>query len=393
MRNLFVVIVVSVVTSFLTIAVMEGDLVEDAPEIVEGVEERIVRSVREESRVIAAVSHAQDAVVSVIISKDLPVMEQYFEEFGSPFDSFGFFGNSFGFRIPRYRQNGTERQEVGGGTAFFIHEDGLLLTNKHVVDDPDADYTVLLNDGSRLDAVVVATDPGNDIALLTVDTEDHPYLDLSTSALQLGQTVIAIGNALAEFRNTVSVGVVSGLKRSVLAGAGRRAEQLERIIQTDAAINQGNSGGPLLNTSGEVIGMNTAVAAGAQNIGFAIPASDLIRALESYQEYGRIVKPYLGVRYLMINSQIAEANNLSYDYGALVLRGEDVSDLAVIPGSPADIAGIEENDIILEVNGEKLTSQYTLSSAIGRLQPGEEVTLRIVHDGEEREVIVVLEES
>jgi len=347
---------------------------------------------------MSTIAAAEPAVVSVIVSKDLPVLEQYFEE-GLPFDHFGdFFGEDFfspfRFRMPRYREKGTEKREVGGGTAFFVRSDGLLMTNKHVVSDEDAEYLALLNDGRKLPAKVVARHPSNDIALLKVEGENFPALSTADEEVKLGQIVIAIGNALGEFRNTVSVGVVSGLKRTITAGSalGGAVEQLESIIQTDAAINQGNSGGPLLNSRGLVVGMNTAIAAGAQNIGFALPAPELKRALQSYAQHGRFIQAFIGVRYVPVTKELQEKNQLKYDYGALVLRGEEPTDLAIVPGSPADKAGIEENDIVLEVDGQKVTLETSLASLIRRKSPGDTITLKILHKGEEKEVKVVLEE-
>jgi serine protease Do len=341
----------------------------------------------------ATVQRTEPAVVSVVITKDVPVMEQYFEErdvdpFSNPFFS------PFSIQIPQYRQNGTEQREVGGGSAFFVSADGILMTNKHVVDDPDASYTVFLNDGKKLEATVLATDPTNDIALLKVKGDAFPYLTLSDTDPVLGQTVIAIGNALAEFRNTVSVGVVSGLSRSITAGSqyNGASEQLSHIIQTDAAINQGNSGGPLLDAAGNVIGMNTAVASGAQNIGFALPAGDLKRVLESYKQYGRIVRPYIGIRYAPITPSMKERNKLDYDYGVVVVRGDATEDTAVIPGSPADKAGILENDIILEADGEKITEENPLAVIIQRKLPGDTLALKLSSKGKEKDVVVTLEE-
>ncbi len=290
---------------------------------------------------------------------------------------------------------------MGGGTAFFIAEDGLLLTNKHVVADEEATYTVLLNDGSKIPARVLTRDPGNDIALLQADltgtgseTRTVPFLTFGdSSTVKLGQVVIAIGNALGEFRNTVSVGVVSGLSRSVRASGGGESEQLDRVIQTDAAINHGNSGGPLLNTAGQVIGINTAIAAGAQNIGFAIPIDDVARAVESFRTHGRIIRPYLGIRYVLITPALKDKNKLPYDHGALILRGEDETDLAVLPGSPADKAGLRENDIILSIDGEDVTLDRQLSSMVRSRQPGDTLRLRIVRQGKEEEVEVTLEEQ
>jgi S1-C subfamily serine protease len=353
---------------------------------------------QEESAIVQAIERSQDAVVSVIVTKDLPIIERYYQNGVSPFDNF--FGNDpffnpFQFRAPQYRQNGTEEQEVGGGTAFFITQDGLLLTNKHVVNDEDATYTVLLNNEQKLEATVVARDPSNDIALLKVDGDNFTSLDLSLESPLLGQTTIAIGNALAEFRNTVSTGVISGLKRSIDARGrlGSPIQHLDSIIQTDAAINQGNSGGPLLNLKGQVIGMNTAVAADAQNIGFAIPSADLQRAIESYQINGKIVKTFLGVRYIPVTKELKEKNNLQYDYGVLVARGEDATDLAVIPGSPADKAGLLENDIILEIDDQKIEGSFFLSKEIQRRSAGESIELLISRKGSEQVLNVTLQQQ
>lgn len=348
----------------------------------------IQRVIEQESATTQTVKKADPAVVSVIISKDMPVMEQYMEEV-TPFG-----GGGFRFHVPRMRQNGTESREIGGGTAFFVSPDGLLMTNKHVVSDEQAEYTVLLNDERRLPAKVVARDPVNDIALLQVEGSGFSHLTLSPKdEPDLGQTAIAIGNALGEYRNTVSVGVVSGLGRSIEAGdMTGNTEQLSSIIQTDAAINRGNSGGPLLATDGTVMGMNTATAGGAQNISFAIPAGDLRRVLESYRTHGKIVRAYLGIRYTLINKQIREKNNLDYDHGVIVVRGDTPEDLAVIPGSPADKAGIAENDVILEIDGQKITAEHPLASLVRRKQPGDSIRLKIVHRGTQKDVTVTLEE-
>ena len=193
-----------------------------------------------------------------------------------------------------------------------------------------------------------------------------PYLTLGNSdSLQVGQSVIAIGNALAEYRNTVSVGVISGLARSVVAGnSSGNTELLDHVIQTDAAINPGNSGGPLLNLSGQVIGVNVAIAQGSQNIGFALPINSVKSAIESVKTTGKIIRPYLGIRYVAINAEMKDKNNLTVDYGVLVKAGTNQNELAVIPGSPADKAGIVENDIILEVDGVKLDEKNTLASIV-----------------------------
>ena len=343
-----------------------------------------VLSDSQESQIIQTVQKAKPAVVSIVISKDVPVIERYFDE--GELDPF--------FQTPQYRQNGTERQEVGGGSGFLASADGLIVTNKHVVSDEDADYTVFTNDGAKHEATVVARDPINDLAVLRIEGSGYPYLEFGDSdALQEGQSVIAIGNALAQFQNSVSVGIVSGLSRSITAGDGSgSSETLENVIQTDAAINPGNSGGPLLTLDGKVIGVNVAIVQGSQNIGFALPSSVARSVVESVSKTGRIVRPYLGVRYILINQQVKEQNQLTVDYGALVLRGETREELAVMPGSPADNAGIEESDIILEVDGVKLDSERSLSAIIRQKNVGDTVKLKILHRGEEKILDVQLAE-
>jgi S1-C subfamily serine protease len=351
--------------------------------------------VSQEDLVVAAVEKASPAVVSIIISKDVPVLEQYYEDLGSPFDDPFFGGPSFHFRIPRYRDSGqTEKKEIGGGSGFLVSSDGYIVTNKHVVDEEDAEYTVFTKDGEEYKAEVIDEDSLNDIAVLKIEGENFPYLEFGDSDnLKVGQTVIAIGNPLLEFNNSVSVGVISGLSRNITAGNrffGKR-ERLEDVIQTDAAINPGNSGGPLLDINGKVIGINVAIANG-ENIGFSIPSNLVKAAVESVKEKGRIIRPYLGLRYVPITESIKEKNNLNVDYGVLVIRGNSIEDLAVIPGSPADKAGIVENDIILEVDGEKLDGTKSLSKIIASKNVGDTVTLKILHKGEEKEIKVTLEE-
>lgn len=356
--------------------------------------------VSEESAVVTAVDKVSPAVVSIIITKNLPNIQQYIDPFGSEFFR-QFFGSDFpdffNQQAPRNsqpNQGGTTKQEIGGGTGFIITKDGFIVTNKHVVVDSEADYTVLMNDGKKYAAKVLASDPIMDIAVLKISANNLPTVELGDSAnLKVGQTVIAIGNALGEFRNTVSTGVISGLARSVTAGgAGIGSEQLINVIQTDASINPGNSGGPLLNIAGQVIGINTAMAQGAQNIGFALPINEVKSTIESVQKTGRIIRPWLGVRYVIINKAIADANKLSVDYGAIIVRGQNATDLAVIPGGPADKAGLVENDIILEINGKKIAEDNPLANIVAKMKPGEEISLRVMHQGKEKNIKVKLEE-
>ncbi|MDP3685412.1 MAG: trypsin-like peptidase domain-containing protein [bacterium] len=337
------------------------------------------------------VERVSPAVVNVIVTKDLPKLEDVLlDPFGNPF-----FGPSpFRFRVRR-PSGETEPQEIGGGTGFIVSADGLILTNRHVVADVEADYTVVLNTGEKVPARVLARDSALDLAVLRVEKRGLPTIAFGNSdTLRVGQSVIAIGNALGEFRNTVSVGVVSGLGRQITAGnqVTGQAEVLDHIIQTDAAINPGNSGGPLLNLRGEAIGINTAIAGGAENIGFALPASEASRVLADVQAHGRIVRPFLGVRYVIITPAVAKANTLPVDYGALVLGGEG-AERAVVPGSPADRAGIKEDDILLEFDGKRIDEQNSLASLIRQKKVGDRVRVKVRSGGQEKTVDIVLTEA
>lgn len=339
------------------------------------------------------VEQVEPAVVSVVITADVPIIERYFDEF-DPFG--GFFGWNFGFNVPRERQLGTERREIGAGTGFFVSPDGFLITNRHVVDTEGAVFSIVMKDGNTYDVTVVAKDPTLDIAVLKVDADEtFPYVEFGDSdTLRLGETVIAIGNALAEFPNSVSVGVVSGLARNIVASdMFGSAESLEGVIQTDAAINQGNSGGPLLNGHGKVIGMNVAVAGNSENIGFALPGNSVRNVYESVREHGEIIRPFVGVRYIRIDETIAEANDLDVDYGILIIRGQRPEELAVIPGSAADKAGLEENDIILEIDGTKLDQFRSFAGLIREYGVGDTIELKVLHDGEEKAVRLTLEQA
>lgn len=346
-------------------------------------------TLKEEQSVVGAIKKANPAVISIIVTKDLPKIKQY-NPFSDPFFN-QFFGDNFS--VPETNP-GTQKQETGRGSGFIVSSDGYIVTNKHVANDKAAEYTVLMNDGKEYSAKLLAADPVNDLAIIKVDQKNLPTVSLGDSSkLEVGQTAIAIGNSLGEFRNTASMGIISGLGRSITAsGSGSGSEQLSNVIQTDAAINPGNSGGPLLNLKGEVIGVNVAIAQGAQNIGFAIPINDAKKAINDVRAIGRIVSPYIGVRYTLINADIKSKNNLSVDYGALVLRGSTIGDLAVIPGSPADKAGIVENDIILEVNGVKIDETNPLANVVSKYSVGDELTFKILHKGVEKEIKVKLEE-
>ncbi len=357
----------------------------------------------QEEATIRAVKEVSPAVVSIVITKDVPIFEQYYI---SPFEEFEeFFGQPFfQFEIPQYRQKGTQKQEVGGGTGFIISKDGMILTNSHVVSDEEADYTVFTLDGKKYPAKVLARDTFRDLALIEIEPEkivdekgefnlkSFPVAELGDSDnLQIGQTVITIGNALGEFKNTVSAGVISGLGRRVTASGGGVVETLEDVIQTDAAINLGNSGGPLLNLKGEVIGVNFAMVQQAENIGFAIPINQAKKDIEQVKTIGKISYPFLGVRYVLITEKIQAENNLPVNYGAWVVKGED-GESAISPGSAAQIAGLKEGDIILEFDGEKITQENTLAKIIMRHNPGDKVILKILRNSQEKNIEVTLGE-
>ena len=362
------------------------------PETQTIIEKEYIPQTTQEEMIINVVKSNDPAVVSIVATKEVPVYEEYYDRIGS-------------FLIPQYRQVGTEKQEVGGGTGFIVSEDGMILTNKHVVLDEEAEYTVFMNDGKSYPAKVLARDPFQDLAIVKIDreqalsekgelvSESFPQVNLGDSdSLQMGQTVVAIGNALGEFRNTVSVGVVSGLGRTITASGGGLVETIEDVIQTDAAINKGNSGGPLLNLKGEVIGINTAMVEDAQSISFSIPINKAKRDIKQIKETGKISYAYLGVRYALVNKKVKEENNLMVDYGALILKGEN-GEPAVLSGSAAEKAGLKEGDIILEFNGEKIAADATLTKLIQKYDPFAKVILKILRNGEEKTIQVTLDEK
>lgn len=345
-----------------------------------------------EEAVVAAVEASSPSVVSIVVSKDLPKIENCtYDPFADIPDEFrGFFGRGFEYSVPCER--GTEKKEVGGGTGFLVSSDGMILTNKHVVSDTKAEYTVLTNDGKKYDAKVLARDPLQDLAIIRADIPNAKSVLLGDSdSVKLGQTAIAIGNSLGEFRNTVSVGVISGLARTITAsGGGFGAETISGVMQTDAAINPGNSGGPLLNLKGEVIAINTAIVSGAQNIGFAIPINQAKRDIESVKRTGTIKAPYIGVRYMIVNGEVAKQQKLSVDYGALIRGTGDGP--GVMPDSPAARAGLQAEDVILELNGEKISPDAPLGIILQKHNVGDLVTLKIWRDGKETTATVTLGE-
>jgi serine protease Do len=353
----------------------------------------VVMRSQDEEQTIEVARRTSPAVVAITITKEIDPRAQrpqaLFPDFlDDPFSQF--------FRTPAApAPSAGEKQRVvvGGGSGFFVSQDGYIVTNKHVVSETNAEYTVITTDQKKHSAKVLALDPTLDLAILKVEGTDFPFLQLGNSdELIVGQSVIAIGNALAEFQNTVTKGVVSGLNRRLEAGSRTGTEVIEQAIQTDAAINFGNSGGPLLDLRGRVIGVNTAISEGGQSLGFALPSNVVAHALESVRKNGKIVRPWLGIRYVQIDEELKKKNNLAYDYGVLIIRGNTPSDLAIIPGSPADKAGLTENDIVLEFNGIKLDGIRSLSAIIAGLDPGQKVSLKIAQKGTEKMIEVTLEE-
>lgn len=347
----------------------------------------------DDARVIKIVRKVMPAVVSIAIAKHLKDLEaempkeMYPSIPGSP-------ASAQKYKIPDDMVDAHGMVQVGGGSGFIVDPNGLILTNKHVVNEADAEYTVILSDGKTFLATILTRDPINDVAILKIDAKGLPWLRLGdASKLQLGQSLIAIGNALGIFRNTVSVGIVSGLSRSISAQADPNAppQEMRGLIQTDAAINPGNSGGPIMDRNGLVVGVNAAIVSGAQSIGFAIPVSAAKRDIDDLRRYGRIRRPLLGVRYVMIDNDLKSKMKLPVNYGALVMR-ESEHDAATVPGSPAEKAGIKEMDIILELNGVKLDCDHPIQDFLEELNVGDEVHLLVMRKGNQFPVKMALME-
>ena len=350
-----------------------------------------------EQQTIETVKRVAPAVVNIVIAKMVPatprVALQPTPHLPGGLDA-PLADDSLGGFTPIDPQ-AEHKVKVGGGSGFIVHSDGLVLTNKHVVYEPDAEYTVITNDEKEYPAKVLSRDPINDVAILKIQATGLPTVALGDSSrIELGQTVIAIGNALGLFSNTVSKGIVSGLGRKISAalGTGGQIENLRHVIQTDVAINQGNSGGPLVNLNGEVIGINTAIIFGAQNIGFAIPVNWAKTDVDDLIRTGRIIRPYIGLRYVMLNQEMKDQYTLPVNYGALVLKDHIPGSQAVIKGSPADKAGIKENDIILEINGVKLTEKQELADVVEQCNVGDQISLVVQRDGATINASTILEE-
>lgn len=301
----------------------------------------------------------------------------------------GFFG---------YYGGGTTEQQ-SAGTGIILNKDGLIITNRHVVPAGTTKVGVVLADGTEFkDVEVIGRTNENsslDVAFLRIkDVGSHKLVPAKlgkSSDMRVGDSVIAIGNALGQFQNTVTTGIVSGYGRSVQAGdgSGSNVESLDDLFQTDAAINPGNSGGPLVNLDGEVIGINTAVAE-AENIGFAIPIDNVSGLIRSVSEKGKLEQPYIGVVYVPLTDALAKEFNLPVNRGAYIPKSEDYGQDTVIDGSPAEKAGLQEGDVITEVDGEAIDENTSLSSLLGRQVPGDKVELTINRDGKTQKITVTL---
>ncbi|MDI6821076.1 MAG: trypsin-like peptidase domain-containing protein [Patescibacteria group bacterium] len=345
---------------------------------------------KEKSQTIKTIKKVMPAVVSIIISKSLKEVKKELNELGKKEKKLPHL-----FEIPPDKIDAHGMVQVGGGSGFVVEPNGIILTNKHVIAESNSSYTVITSDNEEYDAELLARDPINDVAILKIKPKNKlPTVILGDSnKLELGQTVLAIGNALGIFKNTVSMGIVSGLSRSINAQTDPISppQEMRGLIQTDAAINPGNSGGPLTDIFGQAIGINAAVVFGAQNISFAIPINAAERDLDDLKKYGRIRRPLLGLRYIAINKDLQEKIKLPVDHGAYITKEHPI-DAAVIPGSPADKAGILEKDIILTWNNEKICVEKNIQDYLENCDVGEIATLKILRDGKEIELKVVLAE-
>lgn len=284
---------------------------------------------------------------------------------------------------------GTSAQQQSAGTGIILTKDGLIVTNRHVVPSGTTHVSVTLSDGTQLNDVEVVGRTGQndslDIAFLKIKDAKGKKLvpaHLGDSAkVQVGDGVVAIGNALGQFQNTITSGIISGFGRQVQAsdqGSGNAAENLDDLFQTDAAINEGNSGGPLVDMNGQVIGINTAIAGNAQNIGFAIPVNDVKGLIKQVVSTGKLSRPYLGVVYVPLTADYAYEYNLRADRGAYILPSQLAGQSSIVPGGPADKAGLKEKDIITQVDGKGIDETHSLTALLDQHSPGDKIRLTVV---------------
>jgi len=334
-----------------------------------------VKIVSEESIVIDVVNKVSPSVVTVAISKNQKVIDFGSSDFVDPF--------SF-FQQPSQKNQKIE-QDIGSG--FIVSADGLIVTNKHVVSDNEAKYKIITKDDKTYQVIKIFRDPANDLAILKIEASNLKPVELGDSSkIKVGQIAIAIGTALGEFRNTVTKGLVSGMGRGITAGNPIEgdSEKLDNVIQTDAAINPGNSGGPLLNSSGQVIGVNTAIVAGGENIGFAIPINTVKESLNNFNNTGKFSRPYLGVKYRLITRKLSLLNEIP----------EGVYIDEVVFGSPAEIFGIKQGDIITKINGKQIReTDGGLSKIVSGKKVGEKIEVEIWREEKTFKVNVALGEN
>ncbi len=335
--------------------------------LVQNQEQRALLNLRDETYLVAAVvENSADSVVTVSVKRQERQLDPL---------------SLFGFGFPSGAVQEVQR-DIGSG---FVVEGNLVVTNKHVVADTAAEYSIIDHSDNEYRVVNIYRDPANDLAILRVENMNLPPLALGDSdQIRVGEPAIAIGTALGEFRHTVTSGVISGLGRGIQAGSPfSQIETLEGVIQTDAAINPGNSGGPLLNAAGEVIGVNVAVTQGAENIGFAIPINVVKASLDNFNETGQFDRPFLGVRYQIISEQAALANELPR--GAYIFE--------VVAGSVAAEAGIEAGDVLISIDGERLDEEHDLAVVINNKRVGQRVELEYWSEGNRRTAMVTLRAS
>lgn len=327
----------------------------------------------------------QESVVTDVVEKSLPsvvtigILKTYTQQGSIEIDPFNLFGPF------RRSPSSTQKIDQNIGSGFIVSEGGLIITNKHVVSDEEASYKVLTNDNKKYDVQKIYRDPLNDLAILKINATGLKALPLGDSSkLKLGQMAIAIGTPLGEFRNTVTTGIVSGLGRGITAGSPFEGyvEKLDGVIQTDAAISPGNSGGPLLNSKGQVIGVNAAIASEGQNIGFALPVNLVKELMNGFNKRGgTFERPYLGV---LIDRKTAIGNGL--------VEGAYVQN--VVESSPAKKAGIQTDDVITEVEGKKIfgtSDTQQVAKIINDKQVGDTIRVKIWRNGETQTLSVVLE--
>ncbi len=346
-----------------------------------------------EKRIIKTIKNVMPAVVTIVIKKSLEEVKQDLK--AEQASAKKVLDKIDVLSIPKDKIDAHGMVQIDGGSGFIVDTKGIVLTNKHVISDLSAEYTVITNNNEEYKAELLARDPVDDVAILKINpSKKLPTLEFGNSeSVNLGQTVLAFGNALGIFQNTVSMGIISGLSRSIVAHTDPKApaQEMRGLIQIDAAINPGNSGGPLTDMYGRVVGINAAIVSDAENISLAIPINAAVRDLEDVKKYGKIRRPLLGLHYLILNQDFSEKLHLPVSYGAIVMR-EHPMEKAVIPESPADDAGLKENDIILEWNGEKITTEKTILDFLETQNVGDLVQLKVLRGENEMDLALTLGE-